>query len=105
MAQFAAYRNPNPLRSGELPLLLDVQTNLLESLGTRVVVPLCNLTQLEGKPVRTLMPVLEIEGDSYVMLTPQLAGIRRSQIGPLVADLTAQRDRILAALDILITGI
>lgn len=79
MTQFAAYRNPNPLRSDELPLLLDVQTNLLESLATRVVVPLRKLQRFKG--------------------------ISRKQIGPLVADLSEQRNRIIAALDILDTGI
>jgi toxin CcdB len=52
-----------------------------------------------------LTPVVEIAGRSYIVLTPQLAGIAKSELGPPVADLAARRDEIIAALDFLITGI
>jgi len=39
------------------------------------------------------------------MLTPQLAGIPVRRLGTKVADLTQHRDEIVAALDLLITGI
>jgi toxin CcdB len=39
------------------------------------------------------------------MLTPQLAGVSRKQIGVAVADLRGRRIQIIAALDLLITGI
>lgn len=55
--------------------------------------------------LRTLTPVLEIEGDSFVMLTPQLAGIPRSQLGAPVAHVKQRRAEIIAAIDFLITGI
>ena len=55
--------------------------------------------------LKTLTPRFEIEGESYVMMTPQMAGIATKQLGPMVADLAAQRDEIIAALDLLITGI
>lgn len=40
MTQFDVHRNRNPASRGRFPLLLDVQADLLESLGTRVVVSL-----------------------------------------------------------------
>jgi toxin CcdB len=39
------------------------------------------------------------------MLTPQLAGISRQVLGEPVADWSMHRDRIVAALDFVITGI
>jgi len=39
------------------------------------------------------------------MLTPQLAGIPVRRLGTQVADLAQYRDEIVAALDLLITGI
>ena len=51
------------------------------------------------------MPVLEIENEQYVMLTPQLAGISTRQLGNKLVDLSHKRDEILMALDMLITGI
>ncbi|MFZ5560750.1 MAG: CcdB family protein [Pseudomonadota bacterium] len=38
-------------------------------------------------------------------MTPQLAGISRKELGAEVAELTAHRDNIIAALDFLVTGI
>jgi hypothetical protein len=39
------------------------------------------------------------------MLTPQLAGIPARQLGPEVADLAGHRAEIIAALDLLFTGL
>lgn len=105
MAQFGVYRNPNPDSKTAVPLLLAVQSDLMDSLGTTVVVPLCPASSMKGKLIKTLTPVFEIEGKQYAMLTPQLAGVSRKQVGPRVADLSRQRDDILAALDLLLTGI
>lgn len=105
MPQFAVYRNTNPATRAAVPLLLNVQSDLLAELGTRVVVPLYTATAMQGKTLRTLTPLCEIEGEAYLMMTPQMAGIARKQLGAVVADLSAQRDEIIAALDLLITGI
>ena len=105
MPQFSVHRNPNPASKAAIPLLLDVQSDLLADLGTRVVVPLCPAPAMKDKIINTLMPVFEIEGKQYVMLTPQLAGIGNKQMGAKVADLAHQREAIIAALDLLITGI
>jgi toxin CcdB len=98
-------RNKNPQTSPAVPFLLDIQHDLLSDLDTRVVVPLCPLTSLKGKPLRTLMPVLAIEGERFVMLTPQMAGIPKSELGVSVAQVEHYRFEIIAAIDFLLTGI
>ncbi len=105
MPQFAVYRNPNPDSIADFPLLLDVQSDLIAELGSRVVVPLCPAAAMAGKLLRTLTPVFQVEGEQYAMLTPQLAGIPERRLGARVTDLAQHRDEILAALDLLITGI
>jgi toxin CcdB len=105
MGQFTVYRNANPDTQDAYPLLLDVQSGLLASLTTRVVVPLCPASTIAGVRMKTLMPIFDIAGQRYVMLTPQLAGIAKRQLGEPVADLTACRAEIIAALDWLLTGI
>lgn len=105
MAQFAVYKNINPATRAAVPLLLDVQSDLLAELGTRVVVPLYAASGMQGKILKTLTPQFAIEGEPYVMMTPQMAGIASKQLGAKVADLAARRDEIIAALDLLITGI
>ena len=105
MPQFTVHRNPNPDTKATYPLLLDVQSDLIADLCTRVVVPLCPASAMKGKLIKTLMPVFEIDGEQYTMLTPQLAGVSKQQVGSKVADLAKSRDEIMAALDLLITGI
>lgn len=105
MTQFTVYRNANPATKAAVPYLLNVQNDLLEDLGTRVVVPLYPASTMKGKTLRTLTPVFEIEGKSFAMMTPQIAGIPKQSLGTVAADFSANRDEIVAALDLLITGI
>jgi toxin CcdB len=104
MAQFTLYRNKNPRTRTLYPFLLDVQSDLLEELQTRVVIPLTKATALTGKPVGHLMPLIEFEEDTYALITPQLAGISRTELGAPAGSLARQRGTVLAALDFLLTG-
>jgi toxin CcdB len=104
MAQFAVYRNKNPRSKAAFPLLVDVQSDLLEDLQTRVVVPLTKAAALAKKPLTHLTPILRFDGEEYVLLTPQLAGIGRSDLGPPVGSLSSERQAIIAAMDFLLTG-
>ncbi len=105
MAQFCVHINPTPDTRTTTPFLLDVQSDLLADLDTRVVAPLCPVSAMKGQPMKTLTPVFEIDDEQYLMLTPQLAGISKKHMGNKVADLSNRREEIIAALDLLITGI
>ena len=104
MAQFSVYRNKNPRTKSTFPLLVDVQSDLLEPLNTRVVVPLTRSAALTKKPVSHLTPDVSFEGDRYLLMTPQLAGVNRTELGSLAGSLAEERQTILAALDFLLTG-
>lgn len=104
MPQFSVYKNKNAATRARVPYLLDVQSNLLSELETRVVIPLYAAATMKGSVLTVLTPRLEIEGKEYVALTPQLAGISRKELGVEVAALTLQREAIMAALDFLVTG-
>jgi toxin CcdB len=104
MAQFAVYKNKNSRTRATFPLLVDVQTELLDELQTRVVIPLTKAASLSRKPLRYLTPGLTFEGAAYVLMTPQLAGVARSELGDPVGSVAHQRHEIMAALDFLLTG-
>lgn len=105
MAQFMVCRNKKPQTRSAIPFLLDVQNDLLDGLETRVVVPLCPISMMKGRILRTLTPVLEIEGERFVMLTPQMAGIPKSELGAPVTRIEQHRFEIISAIDFLLTGI
>jgi toxin CcdB len=104
MAQFDVYLNTNPATRKPVPYLLDVQADLLDTLATRVVVPLV-LEDEMGLAARHLNPRFKIKGTPVVMSAAELAGIPSSLLGDKVASLRNKRDEIIAALDMLFTGI
>ena len=102
MPQFDVSRNP---RSRQYPLLLDVQADLLAQLATRVVVPLVRLKRPGAGPITRLNPVATIHGKEYVLLFQEIAAIPKSALGGVVASLATRRAEIIAAIDLLFTGI
>ncbi len=86
------------------PYVLNVQSELVDDLRTRVVVPLIPATGYKGKLISRLMPVLDIGGERWVMLTAQLAAIRVRDMGKAVADLSSERFTIISAIDMLLSG-
>lgn len=104
MAQFDVYLNPNAASRKAIPYLLDVQADLLETLATRVVVPLVLAGEM-GLAAKYLNPEFKIKGDAVVMSTAELAGVSSRSLGDKVASLKHKRDEIIAALDLLFNGI
>ena len=104
MAQFDVYLNPNPATRKVIPYLLEVQADLLDTLTTRVVVPLVLADEM-GRAAKRLQPQFKIKGTSVVMSTAELAGLPIRLLGEKVTSLKSKRDEIIAALDLLFTGI
>ncbi|MGM0611110.1 MAG: CcdB family protein [Thermodesulfobacteriota bacterium] len=103
MAQFDVYGNPNPETNQEIPYLLDVQADLLDTLATRVVVPLVNASAT-GKPLRHLNPQFTVNETLVIMSTAELAGISVQSMGQQAGTLKDRRDEIIAVLDFFFTG-
>jgi toxin CcdB len=102
MAQFDLLRHGGSKR---YPFLLDVQADLLRDLATRVVAPLTPLKRLGGKPIGRLNPIVPIGGAEYAILFQELAAVPLTAIGDPVGNLRHRRDDLIAALDLLFTGI
>ena len=105
MAQFSVHRNKNPRTREAIPFLLDVQSDLLGHLDTRVVIPLAKARSFGGPPSEALKPIFDIGGERCVLLTPMLAGVAKKELGAATASLIGKRLEIVAALDVLISGV
>lgn len=101
--QFDVFRNPRD--KTRFPLLLVVQHDLLEVSPLRVVVPLTPQRTFGERPVKRLNPVLHVDGDAMVMLTQMLGAVPTASLVKRVASLSAKRSEIIAALDVVFTGI
>lgn len=103
MAQFDLHENRNPKTKGLVPYLLDVQSDLLGDLATAVVIPLC-LAGTATRGMTRLTPCLDIDGQAYLLLIPQLASIPRKELGHVMNNLANNRNEIIGAMDFLLAG-
>ena len=71
---------------------------------SRVVIPLVR-PERAGPAIAGLMPEFEFLGETLVMDTAQLAAVPQRALGKQVGDLAHERLAILAALDLLFSGV
>jgi len=105
MAQWDVYENPSPRAREDLPFVIDVQSDLLSVLRTRLVVP-CEPTRATrpGLPWR-MTPVFEITG-KQVRLVPNEAGsLDATMLRRPIASLRGQSHLIIDALDAVVSGV
>ena len=104
MARFDVYRNSGPLAS-TTPYLLDVQSQLLDGLDTRVVIPLRRVDKFPAVNLaKDLTPIFEIEGIACILETPKLAAVPTRLLKSHVTSLNGRQSDITNALDRLFHG-
>ena len=84
-------------------LVLDLQSDLLDELTTRVVAPMLPPDELP-RIMRQLNPQFTLRGRPYLMATQFSAAISVTELGDAVANLTSESHRIIAATDFLFQG-
>ncbi len=93
----------HPMPGGGAGYVLDVQAELLSHLATRVVVPLLPRAAAP-RPISELNPVLDIDGEPYVLVPQAIASVPGRELGRAVGSLAAYRDDVTRALDTLLVG-
>jgi toxin CcdB len=105
MARFDVFKNENAQSGKRFPYFLAVQSELLEPLATCVVVPLGRAVVVSNRPTQTLTPTLDVNGESMVMYTPEIAAVYANVLRKRVCNLGDQHDAIVRALDFLFSGV
>jgi len=103
MAHLDVFRNPDNTTASVIPYVVDVQSELLADLPTRVVIPLAYPEAIET-PILRLNPKVGVGDTALVALTQDMASVSNRLLRNPVANLSPQRAEILAALDFLFTG-
>jgi toxin CcdB len=98
MARFDVY--PSPDGPG---FLLDVQANLLDTLNTRIVVPLMPV-EAAPTPAQRLNPIFELDSGRHVMVTQFMAAVPRSILRSPTGNLATEEAAIANALDMALVG-
>jgi len=104
MARFDVFLNPGA-HAATTPYLVDVQSDLMDGLETRVVIPLRRTDNFSTTRLpQDLTPVFVIDGVSCLLETPKLAAVPRRVLKNPVGSLQAEQGRITSALDRLFYG-
>jgi toxin CcdB len=101
MAQFDVHRNRTATRSG-IPYLVIVQSQRFAASARRVIVPLLLAKQVQSTEP-SLTPLFVLEGHDVILNPLQLASVPAEQLGEKVCSLADDSDRIIAAIDLLIS--
>ena len=104
MARFDVYATPGR-HADSTPYLLDVQSDLLDGLDSRVVIPLRRRERFPAVPLADrLTPTLSIAGAEFILETPKMGAVPRRALGAPLLSLAAEQARVAAAMDFLFRG-
>ena len=104
MARFSVYQNSDD-HTKTTPYILDVQTDLLSDLNTRVVIPLRNSDRYQHLNTKQdLMPRFSIQGKDFILDTPKMAAIPSKYLTKEIGNLRDQQHVVIAAIDRLFHG-
>lgn len=104
MPDFRIHRN-NSTSADHYPYIVDVQSDLLSALETRLAIPLVESSELSGGPIKNLNPKVSIGKTDYFVLTQQMAAIPKGMLGEPMENVEVDRSQVLSSIDFLITGI
>ena len=105
MAQFDVYPNPSKTSRVHYPYLIDVQSNLLAGLATRIVIPLGCRAAFGGQAMQGLTPEISFADQEFLLMTPQISAVPEKHLKSPIGSLSHCRDQIVRALDFAISGI
>jgi toxin CcdB len=105
MHQFDVYANPSRTTRKAYPFIVDIQSNVISEIATRIVVPLGRKTHFNSEEMKGLTPTVTHEGEDFLLLIPQVASMPAKALKNPIGSLSHLRDEIIAALDFAITGI
>ncbi len=95
--------NPELETRDSYPYIVVLQSDALRHIATRVVAPLGAPRKIQF--LERLLPEVTVKGTRYVIAIPELGAVPLSELKAPIANLESHRDRIVAALDLVFTGI
>lgn len=101
--QFDIFANPDPSESAVRPYLVNLQANILSELRSIIVAPLVAHDDMQG--AQRLNPLVSISDQQYWLATHELFALDRRALRDRIGSVEKDRDAIIAALDLIFTGI
>jgi len=104
MAQYDVYANPSNSAAAGIPYVVVIQSDLLDGLATRLVVPLA-VQDTSAKVPTTLCPVIVIKGKRLHALAHYAAPLPFKLLKRPVDNVAAQASALISAIDAVVSGI
>lgn len=101
--QFIVYQYKR--KESKYSLLIDVQSDIIETPGRRMVIPLIEAYHFSNKVSHHLFPIVQIEHKDYRLLTTELSSVPENAIGEKISDVAQWSSDIKDALNLLFWGI
>ena len=105
MAQYDVYPNPSARSRACVPFVVDVQSNLLSALPTRLVLPLTRTAVAVQQAPHQLAPLFTVAGERLALQPQASAGLDARWLRDPVASLAAHAGEIRAAMEVVLGGI
>lgn len=105
MAQYDVYRNPTASAREAIPYLVNVQSELLDDLPTRLTVPLGNRIAAPHAGPKSLCPLIEFDGQALFALPHLAAAFRVRDLGKPQGSVARHASQLVAAADAVISGV
>lgn len=103
--QFDVYKNTDKDTNKTYPYFIDIQTNLLETLNSRVVIPATPVKNANKEYPESLCPIISIQEKNFALLTHQITSVPVSMLREKALSAESIRNDIVAAIDFVVTGI
>lgn len=104
--QFDVFDNPSPRMRDVYPYVVDVQSDLLSALVTRMVVPLAVTALAANMLPRQLCPIITVNGKSLMLVPYEAAALNKKRLLKAeIPSIRSQSHAIIAAMDAVLSGI
>ena len=101
--QFHLYASGGP-SEGRTPYLLDLQSDLLSDLTTRLVAPVRNGRDYSFPRIEKLHLSFDLDGKEHVIFISEMAAVPVDYLSSLRGELKKMKTEILSSLDFMLTG-
>lgn len=103
--QFDVYANPSPRMRDQYPFVVDIQSDLLSALPTRLVIPLAVTEVVSEQVPRQLCPMFAVNGLTLMLLPFEAAPLDKRHLKKKVVSLAARQHDVVAAIDAVMSGV
>jgi len=104
MAQFDVYTNPSESSAYGIPYVVVMQSDLLDALATRMAMPLATIEFADKAPDK-LCPIVKVNGQHLRALAHYTAPLPTRSLGQIVGNAAAHASELIAAMDVVVSGV